>query len=179
MINGNDQDPGQDPDAGGPGPAPDTGALRVIPDGGLAPGAGGGRRAPGGGGLIPGIAADAPGPEIGGRKKRIENVQKLHRKATAAPEGPAVPAANGTGEVAACLDPQRSLDLPRENCPAPRLLADTRKRKRRIKTARETVTETEKTIGNEIGKKGNVPPARRAKTRTRTETESPTARREM
>lgn len=31
--------------------------------------------------------------------------------------------ANGTGEVAACLDPQRSLDLPRENCPAPRLLA--------------------------------------------------------
>lgn len=39
-----------------------AGALRVIPDGGLAPGAGGGRRAPGGGGLIPGIAADAPGP---------------------------------------------------------------------------------------------------------------------
>lgn len=38
-----------------------AGALRVIPDGGLAPEAGGGRRAPGGGGLIPGIAADAPG----------------------------------------------------------------------------------------------------------------------
>lgn len=30
--------------------------------------------------------------EIGGRMKRIENVQKLHRKATAAPDGPAVPA---------------------------------------------------------------------------------------
>lgn len=30
MINGNDQDPGQDPDAGGPGPAPDTGLWRCL-----------------------------------------------------------------------------------------------------------------------------------------------------
>lgn len=101
MINASARDPGPDPDAGGPGPAPDTGALRVIPDAGLDPGAGGGRRARGGGGRIHGIAADAPGPEIGGRRKRSENVQKLHRKATAAPDGPAAPAANATGEVAA------------------------------------------------------------------------------
>lgn len=181
MINASAPDPGPDPDAGGPGPVPDTGAPRVIPDGDLAPGARGGPRAPGGGGLTPGTAADAPGPEIGGRKTRTENAQKLLPRATAAPDAPAVPAANGTGGVAARLDHRRSHDLPRGSCPAPRLLADTRKRKRRIKNVRETVTENGRMIGTEIGTKGNVPPARRTKTKTRTETEtgSPTVRREM
>ncbi len=45
-----------------------AGGPRVIPDGDLAPRAGGGPRAPGGGRLIPGTAADAPGP---GESKRV------------------------------------------------------------------------------------------------------------
>uniref|UniRef100_A0A8C1XTS4 Serine and arginine rich splicing factor 11 n=1 Tax=Cyprinus carpio TaxID=7962 RepID=A0A8C1XTS4_CYPCA len=67
-------------------------------------------------------AAIEPG-KIGGRMTRTENVPKLHPRATAAPDARAAPAANDTGEVAARPDHRRSPDLPRGNCPAPRLLA--------------------------------------------------------
>lgn len=179
MINESARDRGPDPDAGDPGPAPDTGAPRVTPGGDLAPGAGGGPRAPAGGDLTPETAADAPGPEIEGRMKSTGNGPKLHPRATAAPDAPAAPAGNGTEGVAACLDHPKNPDLPRENCPARHRHAGTRRRKRRTRTARETVTETAKKTATETGKNGNVPPARRAKIKTRIETESLTARREM
>lgn len=57
--------------------------------------------------------------------------------------------------------------------------SDIRRRKRRIKSVSENVTETAKTIGTETGKNGNVPPVRRAKTRIRRETGSQTVRRQM
>lgn len=179
MIKGSELDPGRDPGAGGPDLARDTGDLRVIPGEDLALGAGGGQRAPGGGGLIPGNAIGAPGPGTVGRTTKTGNVQKPHRKATAVPDDLAVPAVNDTGEVVALLVHRKSPDLPRGNFPARRPLADTRKRKRRIKSARGTVIETGKMIGTEIGTNENVPPARRAKTKIRREIGSRIARRPM